>query len=363
MDRDRDDWRTFRLDRIADPRPTKFTFKPRKLPGGDAATFVTESLRSIPMKFRVVATVHAPAEEITDKVYGGKVEPLGKRRCQVSIDGDQLEWLAFQISSLGVEFQIHEPKELVDYLAQLAGRVTRSIRSASLRFYKRYWEPIARGEITVAFRRWQRPMVVAGRRYRTAGTIIEVDRVDLVDPGDVTDDEARAAGHTDAASLLTDFGDRDGFPLYRIHFHLAEGPDPRARLAEDDSLSDDDLAAINLRLERLDRASTHGPWTNDVLRLIEANPSPSCPRPGRNQGHGNAPVQGRCSQAQESGSDREPPHRLPPLPPRDGVPQEPASDLSSGRTSDPIMAMARSASSDATWIETTSAPISVTSGR
>ncbi len=130
-DRDREDWRTFRLDRIADPRPTKFTFKPRKLPGGNAATFVTESLRSIPMKFRVVATVHAPAEEITAKVYGGKVEPLGKRRCQVKIDGDQLEWLAFQISSLGVEFQIHEPKELVDYLAQLAGRVTRSIRSAS----------------------------------------------------------------------------------------------------------------------------------------------------------------------------------------------------------------------------------------
>ncbi len=146
-----------------------------------------------------------------------------------------------------------------------------------MRFYKRYWEPIARGEITVAFRRWQRPMVVAGRSYRTAGTIIEVDRVDQVDPGDITDDEARAAGHTDAASLLTDFGDRDGFPLYRIHFHLAEGPDPRARLAEDDSLSDDDVAAINLRLERLDRASSHGAWTQEVLRLIEEHPARRAP--------------------------------------------------------------------------------------
>ena len=130
-DRDREDWRTFRLDRITEPRPTKFGFKPRPLPGGDAAAYVTESLRSIPMRFRLIATVEAPADQITDKVYGGKVESLGKRRCQVSIDGDQLEWLAFQISSLGFEFQIHEPKELVDYLAQLVGRVTRSIRSAS----------------------------------------------------------------------------------------------------------------------------------------------------------------------------------------------------------------------------------------
>ena len=146
-----------------------------------------------------------------------------------------------------------------------------------MRFYKRYWEPIARGEITVAFRRWQRPLVVAGRRYRTAATIIEVDQVDQVDPGEVTDDEARAAGHSDAASLVTDFGDRNEFPLFRIRFHVAEGPDPRARLAEDDALTDADLAAIDLRLERLDRASTHGAWTHDVLRLIEANPARRAP--------------------------------------------------------------------------------------
>lgn len=128
-DRDREDWRTFRLDRVSDPHPTKFNFKPRPLPGGDAATFVTESLRSVPTRFQVVVTMEAPADTVSEQVYGSKVEPLGKRRCRVRLDGDHLPWLAFQISSLGVDFQIHEPLELVDYFRDLAGRVNRSIRA------------------------------------------------------------------------------------------------------------------------------------------------------------------------------------------------------------------------------------------
>lgn len=62
-------------------------------------------------------------------------------------------------------------------------------------------------------------------------------------------------------------------PTYRIVFHAVDEPDPRAVLAASDQLVDDDIAEIDRRLDRLDRASKHGPWTRPVLRLIAERPA------------------------------------------------------------------------------------------
>ncbi|HEY5076740.1 MAG TPA: hypothetical protein VIJ48_04485, partial [Acidimicrobiia bacterium] len=55
-------------------------------------------------------------------------------------------------------------------------------------------------------------------------------------------------------------------------FHPADGPDPRAVLAATVTLSDDDVAELRRRLARLDRASSYGSWTAEVLRIIAARP-------------------------------------------------------------------------------------------
>jgi hypothetical protein len=147
-----------------------------------------------------------------------------------------------------------------------------------MRFTKPYWSGIADGSITVAFRWWAKPTVVAGRVYRTGGGRVEVSAVDRVDPGGITDADARAAGHDTAAALLGAFpAGRAGRDLYRVRFGLAEGPDPREELANTDQLSDDDVAEIDARLARLDRASRHGPWTRQTLRLIESQPATRAP--------------------------------------------------------------------------------------
>lgn len=140
-------------------------------------------------------------------------------------------------------------------------------------FQKRFWAGLADGTITVAFRRWQRPRVVAGRSYRAPGVILDVTEVAEVDVTTITDDDARAAGFPDAAALRADLPGEPSLPVYRIHFAPSERPDPRAELAASAEMGDDDVAEIDKRLDRLDRASSHGPWTRPTLRLIADHPA------------------------------------------------------------------------------------------
>jgi hypothetical protein len=66
-------------------------------------------------------------------------------------------------------------------------------------------------------------------------------------------------------------------PVYRIQFHLVDEPDPRAELAAAADLTAEDIAEIDRRLDRLDRASSHGPWTRAVLECIAERPATRAP--------------------------------------------------------------------------------------
>jgi hypothetical protein len=139
-------------------------------------------------------------------------------------------------------------------------------------FEQRFWPLIADGSVTMTFRRWRRRQVVAGRRYRTPATMIEVDSIEVVDPHRISDADARRSGYPSAALLVGDLRGTDGLPVYRIAFHPVDGPDPRAALAAAHRLSSDDIAELDRRLDRLDRASRHGPWTRASLEAINARP-------------------------------------------------------------------------------------------
>jgi len=139
-------------------------------------------------------------------------------------------------------------------------------------FEQRFWEPIARGEVTVTFRRWKRRQALAGRRYRTGGGIIEVDAIAIVDESDITDRDARAGLYPSTAALVADLRGTPDLDLYRIRFHIVDEPDPRSLLAESGDLSDADVAELDRRLQRLDDASRHGPWTEQTLGTIARRP-------------------------------------------------------------------------------------------
>ncbi len=134
-------------------------------------------------------------------------------------------------------------------------------------------EPIEQGEVDLLFRRWKRLQAVVGGTYRTAAGRLTVTAIEVVDPAALTDDDARRAGHPDAASLRQMLRGDASLPTYRLAVEPATGPDPRSVLAADDELTDDDVAEVDRRLDRLDRASSWGAWTMPTLRAIEARPA------------------------------------------------------------------------------------------
>jgi hypothetical protein len=137
----------------------------------------------------------------------------------------------------------------------------------------RFRDAIANGTVTLTFRRWRRPQVVAGNTYRTAAGRIVVEAVDVVDPSRITTADAKRAGFASRAEAIAALRGDPGLPTYRVRFRAAEGPDPRAELAATADLSAAEVDELRRRLERLDRASSHGPWTTAVLEVIAERPA------------------------------------------------------------------------------------------
>lgn len=138
---------------------------------------------------------------------------------------------------------------------------------------RRLWAGIQNGSITVMFRRWKRRQVIAGNTYRTAAGRIVVDEVTEVAPSRIRRADALAAGYKSIAEAVADLRGTPGDPVFLLRLHPAADEDPRAALAESAELSTSDVEEITRRLERLDNASSHGPWTDETLAIIERRPA------------------------------------------------------------------------------------------
>lgn len=128
---------------------------------------------------------------------------------------------------------------------------------------------IARGEVTLAFRRWLRPTVAAGSRLRTAIGVVRIAAVEPVEEAAVTEAEARAAGHADRAALLADLRAGAGRTIYRVRLGGVEA-DARVALREAAGLAPGEIDAIRARFAAWERARP-GHFAA-VLRLIGERP-------------------------------------------------------------------------------------------
>ena len=109
------------------------------------------------------------------------------------------------------------------------------------------------------------------------------------------------------------FGRRSpDWPIWRIDLHYA-GPDPRVALREDFDLSDEDVAALRRKLDRLDTAWTLGPWARATLELIRDRPEVRAPDLAASLGRETEVAQARRAQAQGARADGVAADRLPDL--------------------------------------------------
>jgi hypothetical protein len=133
---------------------------------------------------------------------------------------------------------------------------------------------VADGSVSLAFRRWRKQDVVAGQVFTTSAGLVRVDAVTRVDADAITDEAAQQAGWPDAERLRRRLAPEG--ETYRVELSYA-GPDPRVALRSSAELSLEDVAELDKRLERLDRAAAHGPWTLHYLELIRQHPQRRAP--------------------------------------------------------------------------------------
>jgi predicted DNA-binding transcriptional regulator YafY len=123
-DQRRNDWRTFRLDRLSGPRLAGMRFTPRQIPGGDAATFVAASLGPMLRQREATLAIGAALVELEEVMRWVDHTPThaDAGSCVIQIRGEDLGRLAMTVAriALTAPVEVLEPIELVDTVRQLA---------------------------------------------------------------------------------------------------------------------------------------------------------------------------------------------------------------------------------------------------
>ena len=126
FDVERDSWRTFRVDRIADSAQAGGRFVPRDPP--DPAAFVATAVTSAPYRYQARVLVHAPAQVVAEEFSrtSGVVTDAGDGSCLLSTGADSLAALTFHLAAIGAEFTVLEPQQLIDFVREAAVRLQRA---------------------------------------------------------------------------------------------------------------------------------------------------------------------------------------------------------------------------------------------
>jgi predicted DNA-binding transcriptional regulator YafY len=127
FDTERQDWRTFRVDRLRPRIPTGPRFVPRD-PPADAAAYVSQAVASAPYRYQAKLLMHAPAEVVAEQSSptAGRLEPIDDHTCVLHTGSNSLDELAIYVGVKGIDFDVLEPPELIEHLHRLADRFNRA---------------------------------------------------------------------------------------------------------------------------------------------------------------------------------------------------------------------------------------------
>ncbi len=128
-DRDREDWRTFRVDRMTPKSPAGPRFSPRELPDEDLARYVSDRVSAAPWRIAAQITIHAPAAVVAERVpaHVGPIQSIDAETCVLSSGNDNVEMFAVYLGMIGFDFTVTSPPELVEAVRKLGQRYAKAV--------------------------------------------------------------------------------------------------------------------------------------------------------------------------------------------------------------------------------------------
>jgi len=131
-DTGREDWRTFRVDRMEEKVAAGARFESREPPAKDLAAYVAKGAWTSPRcraRIKLLVAADEAARHLPPHV--GMIEAIDERSCWFNAGAPSFESLATHLVFLGMDFELSEPAELVEHVSRLAERYRRAVAVTS----------------------------------------------------------------------------------------------------------------------------------------------------------------------------------------------------------------------------------------
>ncbi|MFD9002936.1 helix-turn-helix transcriptional regulator [Streptomyces sp. NPDC059582] len=132
-DLDREDWRTFRADRVTPRPPHGPHFTPREPPAQDLAAYVSRGVSTRAYASHAVVRLLVPLHEAAERVSpsAGTLEPDGDDACILRTGAASLDVMVVHVMMTGFAFEVLEPVELIAAIRTARDRLDAALARAA----------------------------------------------------------------------------------------------------------------------------------------------------------------------------------------------------------------------------------------
>ncbi|MCZ7461198.1 helix-turn-helix transcriptional regulator [Streptomyces sp. WMMC940] len=131
-DVDREDWRTFRVDRVTPKPPHGPRVPPRNPPAEDLAAYVARGVSTATYAETAVIRLLVPVERAAAVVSPstGVLEAEGPGSCLLRTGAGSLDVMVVHVVLMGFDFEVVEPVELTEHIRTVRDRLGRALDAA-----------------------------------------------------------------------------------------------------------------------------------------------------------------------------------------------------------------------------------------
>lgn len=135
-DLQRDDWRTFRVDRMSGFFGTRVRFEPRELPVADAAEYVAAAISSLRVTMTGAVVMKLPIDQMRSYFgqWAGAAEPVDENTTRWPVGGRSPQELIAALAWIpeDVEFTLEGDPAFLELATDLASRLSKAVLSQAV---------------------------------------------------------------------------------------------------------------------------------------------------------------------------------------------------------------------------------------